>query len=203
MSAVILPDEDPLIIEFLHAYEPPCIGNMLSSFDEVIRVRPSTTTDAQNTVLANCCVCREHEIGTVIHPCNHACLCRGCSTLDNCPICRRSVSDYKDIIITSINNVSDVIDLTATADGTADDSNNIANYTTDDRPRKRRRRHEEPPPINMSCVVCETNMSECMFSPCNHVCLCLTCKTPKRCPVCSKKIRRKTKIYIAYVNSLS
>ena len=51
----------------------------------------------------------------------------------------------------------------------------------------------------ISCVVCQSNVRNVVFSPCNHLATCITCsKNPllnKKCPLCRKVFETTTRIF--------
>lgn len=45
-----------------------------------------------NRINRTCAICYEHEIHILIKPCNHLCVCIGCSKkIDACPMCREII----------------------------------------------------------------------------------------------------------------
>jgi hypothetical protein len=52
--------------------------------------------------------------------------------------------------------------------------------------------------IKITCVVCQSNMRNVMFVPCNHLATCITCsKSPllKTCPLCRSNFTNKSRIF--------
>lgn len=51
----------------------------------------------------------------------------------------------------------------------------------------------------ISCVVCQNNVRNVIFSPCNHLATCITCsKNPllnKKCPLCRKEFETTTRVF--------
>lgn len=49
-----------------------------------------------------CTICYEHELDTLIQPCNHLCICSHCSpNIRKCPICRGEIQNKVKVFITS------------------------------------------------------------------------------------------------------
>lgn len=58
---------------------------------------------------------------------------------------------------------------------------------------------DEDLPENQVCVVCRQNPREMIMLPCGHVCLCEDCaeEITETCPVCRRKIEKKSAAYIS------
>ena len=58
---------------------------------------------SRNKKINTCKICFENEIGTVIVPCGHACLCKECSQKydqsNGCPLCRKDINMLIDMFI--------------------------------------------------------------------------------------------------------
>lgn len=49
------------------------------------------------------------------------------------------------------------------------------------------------------CSICMSNVKNVLFSPCNHLCVCVECSqrhTNPYCPVCRTAIRQRTRVYL-------
>jgi hypothetical protein len=52
--------------------------------------------------------------------------------------------------------------------------------------------------IKITCVICQSNMRNVVFNPCNHLATCITCsKSPllKTCPLCRSSYTSKSRIF--------
>ena len=53
-----------------------------------------------------------------------------------------------------------------------------------------------------ACIICLSVSADMVYAPCQHICVCQCCDTKSRrnikdCPLCRKKIRTRTKVYMA------
>ena len=54
----------------------------------------------EDRLIPKCSICLENNCSIVLIPCGHACICHGCcSSLRNCPICRRGVSSHQTLYL--------------------------------------------------------------------------------------------------------
>lgn len=54
----------------------------------------------EDRLIPKCSICLENNCSIVLIPCGHACVCHGCcSSLRNCPICRREVSSHQTLYL--------------------------------------------------------------------------------------------------------
>ena len=61
---------------------------------------------------------------------------------------------------------------------------------------------DEPLTPYNACIICLSVSADMVYAPCQHICVCQSCDTKSRrnikdCPLCRKKIRTRTKVYMA------
>lgn len=50
---------------------------------------------------------------------------------------------------------------------------------------------------NLICIICFNNIKNVLISPCNHICVCDTCRLQiKKCPLCRVKMESYCNVYL-------